>query len=211
MSIEGPNVWASVKVPSGVHRLSFYFFNKDGHHGSNRLRDYLLELKPPCQTVEEAEKSPALARARVRDFWGGVYKQFIVTGPGQFWLKVGRNNSFNTILYGVFADKISGPETVYEFRRDVWLGDVRYELNALQSSNNDSSDAANPLAPSVEAARKAMQARLVCSGKDGCYVFVPCQVQVEAIFRHLCICGLRRDSAFASNASIVAVANGVVE
>jgi Two component regulator propeller len=38
MSHEGPDVWASVVVPEGLHQISLYFFNKDGHDGHNRYR-----------------------------------------------------------------------------------------------------------------------------------------------------------------------------
>lgn len=132
MSIEGPDVWAKVTVPAGTRRLSTYYFNKDGHNGNNRIRDYLLELKKgEAKDVGEAEKLPIQARARIRDFWGGVYKKFVVQGPGTFWLKVGKNNSFNTILCGVFLDKLEGPPTPYETRRDIWLGKTRYEMPVL--------------------------------------------------------------------------------
>lgn len=131
MNIEGPDVWSEVVVPAGTHRLSVYFFNKDGHDGSNRLRDYLIELKKgEAKNVEEADKLPTQASARVRDFWGGVYKRFVVQGPSTIWLKTGRNNSFNTIVNGVFLDKIAGPPTRFETRRTTWLGQVRYEVDS---------------------------------------------------------------------------------
>ena len=130
LSIEGPDVWTKVTVPAGTHRISTYYFNKDGHDGSNRMRDYLLELKKgDAANVDEAEKLPTQAKTRIRDFWGGVYKKFAVQGPGVFWLKTGKNNSFNTIVNGVFVDKLSGPPTRYEKRRTTWLGNVRYEIN----------------------------------------------------------------------------------
>ncbi len=103
---EGPDVWLTVKVPAGMHRLSLYFFNKDGHGGANRDRDYLVSLKPFTPTMIDTEALPDMARARVRDFWGGVYHRFAVRGPAQYRVRVSRANSFNTILNGVFLDRL---------------------------------------------------------------------------------------------------------
>lgn len=102
-AMDGPDVWSVVKVPKGTHRISLYFFNKDGHERNNRFRDYLLEVR--CYKARLAGKlmfnhqipflvglprdirsreltnaipETVLARARVRDFWGGVYKTFAV-------------------------------------------------------------------------------------------------------------------------------------
>lgn len=120
LSWEGPDIWISVEVPEGVFRLSFYFINPNGHQPGESSRDYLLELKASSRPLEqnihpnpdyfrEAEAAPVLARARVRDFWHGVYKRFIVTGPGCYLLKIGRNHSFNTIVSAVLADQLAGP------------------------------------------------------------------------------------------------------
>lgn len=178
-SIEGPDVWARVTVPAGTHRLSTYYFNKDGHWGNNRMRDYLLELKKgDAKSVEEAEKLPTQAHARLRDFWGGVYKRFLVQGPGTFWLKVGKNNSFNTILCGVFLDKSDGPPTRYENRRSTWLGTVRYEtplaISALPKEQRASVES-DPLLrtdPVITARRLWDQASLVQGSADAYPVLI---------------------------------------
>lgn len=127
MNYEGPDLWVGVRVPAGAQRVSLYFFNKDGHDGANRVRDYLIDVKRGREDLAVSESDPILARARVRDFWGGVYKSFAVQGPGDYFFIVRKNNSFNTILQGVFLDKISGPATPHETRRDLWLGETRYE------------------------------------------------------------------------------------
>lgn len=105
---DGPDLWLAVTVPAGAQRVSLYFVNKDGHSGRNQVRDYTLELKAPALTVDAAEGEPTLARARVQNFWGGVYKQFAVQGPGQFWIKIERGGSHVTILQGVMIDTL-GP------------------------------------------------------------------------------------------------------
>lgn len=119
-SYEGPDIWVAVHVPEGEHRVSLYFFNKDGQVQNNRVRDYLIEIKKghndPYQSIEE----PTIARCRVRDFWGGTWKQFQVRGPGDYYVVVRKNNSFNAVLQTVMLDKLSGPPTKYENSRDIW-------------------------------------------------------------------------------------------
>ena len=113
---EGPDLWITFQVPEGLHRASFYFVNNDGHVGVNRWRDFLLELKADAPTVEAEDAAPALARARVAEFYGGVYKQFLVQGPATCHMKIGRCYSFCTKLQAVFLDKLSGPlSTVVPF------------------------------------------------------------------------------------------------
>lgn len=48
---QGPDLWVSVGVPDGVHQLSLYFFNKDGHDGANRWRDYNVEIRAVQETL----------------------------------------------------------------------------------------------------------------------------------------------------------------
>lgn len=128
MTHEGPDVWINVTVPRGVHRLSLYFVNPNGHDGPNRFRDYHLELKPHAGgDIRLAERSKSLAQARVQDFWGGVYKQFVLKGPNKYWLKVGRNDSFNTIVSGVFLDQLEGPPWPYENMALPWMGNIKWE------------------------------------------------------------------------------------
>ncbi len=149
LTFEGPDLWATIEVPAGTHRLTSYFFNKDGHRDLNRERDYSLELRlakgpiPPWPAPADGEevtgewlqtkfgayysarekliaaqmKTPPLAQARVRDFWGGVHAQFLVQGPATYWLKVGRNYSFNSIVSSVMLDEI-GPDS-------NWSNDVQ--------------------------------------------------------------------------------------
>lgn len=115
MTHEGPDVWVSVEVPEGLHQAGLYFVNPNGHDGANRFRDYLLELKPDAGgSVSRADKLPTLARSRVSNFWGGVHKAFLVRGPNKYWIKIDRNHSFNTIVSGVFLDRLDGPKPKHE-------------------------------------------------------------------------------------------------
>ncbi len=133
---EGPDNLVKIQIGPGLHRLGLYFFNKDGHRGNNRHRDYIIDIKSfneepgkqyfPTWTSRRLGKNtfvssyraardlpvkpyfnPCLARARVHDFRGGVYKNFLLNGPAMYIVHQKRNYSFNTILSGVFIDRIS--------------------------------------------------------------------------------------------------------
>ena len=115
---EGPDIWIAITVPAGLHRASLYFMNVNGHDGANRCRDYLVELRPYVEDLRIAQRREVLARTRAQDCWGGVYKQFAVTGPNRYWLKIARNDSFNTMVSAVLLDKLTGPELPHE---KLWI------------------------------------------------------------------------------------------
>lgn len=127
---EGPHVYANIKVPHGTYYLSFYNFNKDGHTGNNRFRDYLITIKPYCRSEEEFISAKEFARSRMMKFWGGVYKIFVVTGPASYTVQLHDNWSFNTILAGVFIDPIVYTEEHRRLNSDV--DRVRYNLNTIE-------------------------------------------------------------------------------
>jgi len=149
-SHEGPDLWTAVQVPEGVQRISLYFVNKDGHSGANRYRDYVVELKPYLDSLPLAEAQPSLAKTRVRDFWHGVYKRFIVQGPGKFWIKIARNNSHNTILSAILIDKLQGPETPYDRLPLPWMDQVRYEAPRVLAVDQTSPTNASTKASTLE-------------------------------------------------------------
>ncbi len=102
MSEAGPGLVLKVQVPSGAHCVSLYFTNKDGHSGWNRYRDYLITVIRQNSGVADA---PSIAaRSRVRDFCGGVYKQFVLPDMGTYLVTIAKQHSFNTIISGVFFD-----------------------------------------------------------------------------------------------------------
>ncbi|MDR1484392.1 MAG: hypothetical protein LBT09_06175, partial [Planctomycetaceae bacterium] len=42
---DGPDVWYLLEIKhDGIFQHGLYFFNKDGHDGANRIRDYILLL-----------------------------------------------------------------------------------------------------------------------------------------------------------------------
>ena len=124
---EGPDLWLTVTVPEGTHRISVYIFNRTGHgefFNPDRFRDYTVELRTYRPTPEEAETLPALARTRAQNTWGGVYKQFVTQGAGKFYIKICRQQSINTICSGVFVDSL--PADIKEKDQIAWMEDVHY-------------------------------------------------------------------------------------
>jgi hypothetical protein len=123
-TMDGPDLWYLLHINHpGVFQVSMYFFNKDGHDGSNRMRDYMIEIYPSPRpwigvsenwkvfselAEEQVRHMPPLAKSRMRDFWGGVHKQFVFKGPGWYFVKIRRNNSFNTTLSGVMIRQLHG-------------------------------------------------------------------------------------------------------
>jgi len=147
MSKDGPSLYCTLKVPSGLYYLSLYNFNKDGHTGNNRYRDYRLSVrlyapegKPRdtsgftgrpsirIHTPEEGNSGDIsgfagqseLARGRMRDFWPGAYKWFLVRGPIAVAFEVRRNHSFNTNLAGVFLDLVDEYPVPYFHTLEEW-------------------------------------------------------------------------------------------
>jgi len=109
---DGPDLWVRVTVPESVHCLSLYFLNNDAHTVSNaKYRDYDVTIVPDFGDDDKIEAAAPLARTRVTDFWGGVYKQFMVCGPASYVVRIGRNRSFGTRLQAVFLDPVTGPLT----------------------------------------------------------------------------------------------------
>jgi hypothetical protein len=142
MSDDGPSLYCSLRIPEGLFYLSLYDHNKDGHSGRNRFRDYRISVRRhvpgPPPAAEVAENSPdyvqnfnlhdisgfdqqqEMARGRIRDFWGGVYKRFLVRGPIEITVCVNRNHSHNTMLEGVFLDLVDERPVPYFHTLAEW-------------------------------------------------------------------------------------------
>ncbi|MGA3170912.1 MAG: two-component regulator propeller domain-containing protein [Chthoniobacteraceae bacterium] len=110
-SYDGPGLWVRATVPDGVHCLSLYFLNNDAHSGiNNKYRDYDVQVLADTGDDAKTQAERPLARTRVTDFWGGVYKQFLLCGPASYVVRIGRNRSFVTKLQGIFMDRVTGDE-----------------------------------------------------------------------------------------------------
>ena len=134
-SFEGPDVWVSVTVPEGIHRVSLYDSNKDGHENDNRLRDFSIDLLPYRGSIADAAELAPLAHARIRDFWNGCYTSFVVRGPSKYYLHVAKNTSIDTLVAGVFVDKQLGPVTPYDKMPMPFMGIIRYEPPSLDTES----------------------------------------------------------------------------
>lgn len=125
MTLDGPHIYTSIQVPKGWFILSLYDFNKDGHRGNNRRRDYQLSVRArPAKfglgTVEGFDEWPELARGRIHDFRGGVWKRYLVRGPQALTIEVNRNFSYNTVLAGLFLDRLEEQPAPYFGTIDQW-------------------------------------------------------------------------------------------
>jgi len=108
---DGPGLWVNVKVPDGVHCLSLYFVNNDAHaKAGNEYRDYDVQVFSDENNDGKVQTGAPLVRTRVTDFWGGVYKQFLICGPANYGVRIGRNRSEATRLQGVFLDPAAAVE-----------------------------------------------------------------------------------------------------
>lgn len=61
-TFNGPDLWLRVHLKNpGLYRASLYFVNKDGHAGSDRQRDWLVDVYPLPKDIRRAMASPLLA------------------------------------------------------------------------------------------------------------------------------------------------------
>lgn len=92
----GPDLLVDLPVPKGEYRLSLYLTNDFNYYEPNRSYTiYLLN-----------QEKKVLAACPVRDFEGGVYYHFLVTGPQNVTVRIFRNLSMNILLQGMFLDRL---------------------------------------------------------------------------------------------------------
>ena len=136
MTKDGPHIYCTLTVPPGLYYLSLYDFNKDGHDGSNRFRDYHVSIRPhpPEKNIGDISgfaNQPEWTDGRIRDFWGGVWKRFLVRGPVSLTVEINRNHSFNTILPAVMLDLVDENPPPYSGtpeQRLAWRNEKRQLL-----------------------------------------------------------------------------------
>lgn len=108
--MNGPDMWLKVEVPRGLYAVSFYFHNKDGQSGMNKIRDYVAMIYPRGNSPTRALVSEKpLAECRIYQFFGGVYCRFLLKGPGHYQVRLKRNDGFWMTIAGMFVDRIAGP------------------------------------------------------------------------------------------------------
>jgi sugar lactone lactonase YvrE len=151
MSKDGPHIYCSLNIPKGLFYLSLYEINPNGNFKANRFRDYEISIRPhpgrasldqrignttvmrSFYDIAEFGSKPELARARAADFYGGVYKRFLVRGPAKLTLQVNRNYSFNTILAGAMLDLVDELPPPYYCTRQEWEAKQEQEDARQQS------------------------------------------------------------------------------
>ena len=139
-TLDGPNLYCTVWIPRGRFRLVLYDMNKDGHWGNDRLRDYEINLFD-CSRNERVDElaqdggKHRVAHCRIRDFWGGVYKAFLVQGPIVLTVELRRNYSLDTILAAVMLDTLEQRPEPY-FPRSADLRNSRSLATASPSAGD---------------------------------------------------------------------------
>jgi hypothetical protein len=131
LTFDGPDMWVRIELPQGIHQISLYFVNKDGHVPICACRDFDISVYAGALI----KGSNAIARTRVSNFWGGVYKSLIINGPGPIRIKLGRNYSLDTICSGIFIDRLTGTSTHFDDLPMPWMGGVFYK--PLQVPENE--------------------------------------------------------------------------
>lgn len=150
--VNGPNLMVRVSVPSGLHDVAFYFFNKDCRQGKNVCRDYLIEAtlfntNKSAFSKKGGHEYPVMgkndrifARARVRDFYQGVYKVFRVRGGEEYLFSIKRQGSHNVILSGVFISGAREPREKQESpfaSTSLQMGGVVYQSPEFDATSPD--------------------------------------------------------------------------
>jgi hypothetical protein len=104
-----PEMWIRIKVPDGIQCLSFYFLNNLAHTSAvDKFDDYDLQILANDPNPGKIPFNAPLARARVSDFWGGVYKQFLICGPATYFVRIHPNQCSTVNLSGLFIDHLTG-------------------------------------------------------------------------------------------------------
>ena len=114
--LEGPHIYTTLAVPKGLFYLSLYEFNRQA--GGCRDRDYRISVRLHPGAANLADNSAfegqsELAHGRVHQYYGGVYKRFLVRGPQVLTIQLNRNNSWNTELDGVMLDLVDETPAPY--------------------------------------------------------------------------------------------------
>jgi len=117
---EGPGMVIHLAVPNDTFVVSFYEVNDDAHAGpANAKRDYTVAIKEAGHSAS-FQASQFLAVGRVADFWGGVYKRFLVRGPVDLQINLQRDYSFNTIFNAVMLDLSDERPVGYYLTAEQW-------------------------------------------------------------------------------------------
>jgi hypothetical protein len=110
---EGPDLYNCFSIPEGTFVLSVYELNDDGHKGANGLRDYTVEIHTGHGSFDSIESAGPVAVSRTTDFYNGVYKKFLITGPADVSVVLRKNGSNVTKLCAILLDQPTDLPTPY--------------------------------------------------------------------------------------------------
>jgi len=103
----GPDLYVSLAIPEGEHRLSLYFVDRDWHN-TPHPRQHRVEFI--------SEGGQELLAFAVREFGSGVYHSLAVRGPQTVRFVIEKGPSVSSILSGIFLDRIPA----WEARPEGW-------------------------------------------------------------------------------------------
>ncbi len=131
---QGPDLYVYLHIPPKVYTLSLYFkerhipglFNRY-YHASRDQAISLISLPASYQFISDGEFNTApLAsmrgevQSRVVNFYGGVWKRFLIRGPMKLAIRIARNYSVNTILSGAMLDPLAEHPAPYYYGYRAW-------------------------------------------------------------------------------------------
>jgi len=131
---KGPDLFVSLSIPPGRHRLALYFLNDPNYYEPNR--QYTVYIKDTNGAV--------LSATSVENFLPGIYKNFLVTGPKDLTIHIFRNLSLNTLLSGVFIDSYKPDDFPAELLADDNKSFQEIKKNIAETYARNTEIAAKP-------------------------------------------------------------------
>jgi hypothetical protein len=112
---EGPGIVLRVSIPSHTFIMSLYEVNDDAQWApTNAHRDFRINV------VSDDGDQKVLLSSRIANFWGGVYKRFVVKGPVNLRIHIQRNYSFNTVFNALMVDLPDERPVGYYMSAEQW-------------------------------------------------------------------------------------------
>ena len=105
--LAGPDLWAKLRIPKGLFRLTFYFQNKDSEVRDNSRRDFLIRFYSGYNQLHEFYRHQPLLETRVTKFRNGIYKSFLIQGGQVYWVQIAARYGINAELCSIMFDRLS--------------------------------------------------------------------------------------------------------
>jgi tetratricopeptide (TPR) repeat protein len=125
---KGPDFFFDIPMPEdGLFLLSLYFLNDPNYYEPNRQHTVYLKDKHTGNILTATE---------VKDFGRGVYKHFLVSGSHDLTVETYRDLSLNTLLSGVFLDRLEHPLDIPDMLAPVSKKTIRTVEHFRRLSGN---------------------------------------------------------------------------